>query len=193
MNQSLLARIEEQFWPKGERRDVWMILDAARDRRIFRMLLESHFDYSCLYSGTLPPALEIVAPYLVQLEFEDRYTRRLIEQAWANSWGVFLRSNTRMDKLRRHLRSFLVVRDPKGESLVFRYYDPRVLRVYLPTCTREELRTVFGPVECFWTEAENTETLLEFKFDQAKMSSNIIPLAPTTAELNLQGRVTSRQ
>jgi Domain of unknown function (DUF4123) len=193
MNQSLLARIEEQFWPKGERRDIWMILDAARDRRIFRMLLESHFDYSCLYSGTLPPALEIVAPYLVQLEFEDRYTRRLIEQAWANSWGVFLRSNTRMDKLRRHLRSFLVVRDPKGESLVFRYYDPRVLRVYLPTCTREELRTVFGPVECFWTEAENTETLLEFKFDQAKMSSNIIPLAPTTAESNLQGRVTSRQ
>jgi hypothetical protein len=193
MNQSLLARIEEQFWPKGERRDIWMILDAARDRRIFRMLLESHFDYSCLYSGTLPPALEIVAPYLVQLEFEDRYTRRLIEQAWANSWGVFLRSNTRMDKLRRHLRSFLVVRDPKGESLVFRYYDPRVLRVYLPTCTREELRTVFGPVECFWTEAENTETLLEFKFDQAKMSSNTIPLAPTTAESNLQGRVTSRQ
>jgi Domain of unknown function (DUF4123) len=193
MNQSLLARIEEQFWPKGERRDIWMILDAARDRRIFRMLLESHFDYSCLYSGTLPPALEIVAPYLVQLEFEDRYTRRLIEQAWANSWGVFLRSNTRMDKLRRHLRSFLVVRDPKGESLVFRYYDPRVLRVYLPTCTREELRTVFGPVECFWTEAENTETLLEFKFDQAKMSSNTIPLAPTTAESNLQGRVTSPQ
>ena len=193
MNQSLLARIEEQLWPKGERRDIWMILDAARDRRIFRMLLESHFDYSCLYSGTLPPALEIVAPYLVQLEFEDRYTRRLIEQAWGNSWGVFLRSNTRMDKLRRHLRGFLVVRDPKGESLVFRYYDPRVLRVYLPTCTREELRTVFGPVECFWTEAENTETLLEFKFDQAKMSSNIIPLAPTTAESNLQGRVTSRQ
>jgi len=193
MNQSLLARIEEQLWPKGERRDIWIILDAARDRRIFRMLLESHFDYSCLYSGTLPPALEIVAPYLVQLEFEDRYTRRLIEQAWGNSWGVFLRSNTRMDKLRRHLRGFLVVRDPKGESLVFRYYDPRVLRVYLPTCTREELRTVFGPVECFWTEAENTETLLEFKFDQAKMSSNIIPLAPTTAESNLQGRVTSRQ
>ena len=193
MNQSLLARIEEQLWPKGERRDIWIILDAARDRRIFRMLLESHFDYSCLYSGTLPPALEIVAPYLVQLEFEDRYTRRLIEQAWGNSWGVFLRSNTRMDKLRRHLRGFLVVRDPKGESLVFRYYDPRVLRVYLPTCTREELRTVFGPVECFWTEAENTETLLEFKFDQAKMSSNTIPLAPTTAESNLQGRVTSRQ
>jgi uncharacterized protein DUF4123 len=193
MTQSLLAQIEAQLWPKGERRDIWMIADAARDRRIFRMLLESHFDYSCLYSGTLPPALEIAAPYLIQLEFEDRYTRRLIEHAWGNSWGVFLRSNTRMDKLRRHLRGFLVVRDPKGQSLVFRYYDPRVLRIYLPTCTREELRTVFGPIDCFWTEAESPDTLLEFGFDQASMSSKAIPLAPALTEANLQRKALSRQ
>lgn len=193
MTQSLLARIEEQFWPKGERRDVWMIVDAARDRRIFRMLLESHFDYSCLYSGTLPPALEIVAPYLIQLEFEDRYTRRLIEHAWGNSWGVFLRCNTRMDKLRRHLRGFLVVRDPKGEALVFRYYDPRVFRIYLPTCTRDELRTVFGPIERFWMESEDPDMLLEFGFDQVSMSSNTIPLAATPAASNVQSKTTSRQ
>jgi hypothetical protein len=192
MTQSLLARIEAQLWPKGERRDIWMIADAARDRRIFRMLLESHFDHSCLYSGPLPPALETAAPYLIQLEFEDRYTRRLIEHAWGNSWGVFLRSNTRMDKLRRHLRSFLVVRDPKGQSLVFRYYDPRVLRVYLPTCTREELRTVYGPIECFWTEAESSDTLLEFGFDQISLSSKVIPLAPASTETNLQGKALSR-
>lgn len=191
MTQSLLARIEEQFWPKGERRDVWMIVDAARDRRIFRMLLESHFDYSCLYSGTLPPALEIVAPYLIQLEFEDRYTRRLIEHAWGNSWGVFLRCNTRMDKLRRHLRGFLVVRDPKGEQLVFRYYDPRVLRIYLPTCTREELRTVFGPIERFWMESDDPDSLLEFGFDQVSMSSKSISLLAAPAASNVQSKATS--
>jgi len=46
----------------------------------------------------------------------------------------------------------LVVKDERGNRLVFRYYDPRVLRVYLPTCSPSELRTVFGPIECFWAE-----------------------------------------
>jgi hypothetical protein len=30
----------------------------------------------------------------------------------------------------------------KGNRLVFRYYDPRVLRVYLPTCTPDELNVI---------------------------------------------------
>jgi hypothetical protein len=48
--------------------------------------------------------------------------------------------------------------------MLFRYYDPRVLRVYLPTCVTSELRTVFGPIDCFWTEAERSEKMLEFAF-----------------------------
>jgi hypothetical protein len=48
--------------------------------------------------------------------------------------------------------------------MVFRYYDPRVLRVYLPTCVTVELRTVFGPIECFWMEGESPEKMLEFCF-----------------------------
>ena len=39
-------------------------------------------------------------------------------------------------------------------NLVFRYYDPRVLRPYLPTCTETELDFVFGPVQRFLVEAE---------------------------------------
>jgi hypothetical protein len=139
-----------------------MILDGARTIEIFRMLLACHLEYACLYSGQLTPELEIAAPYLVQLDHGYRDTHQLIQQAWGNSWGVFLRSDTSLKKLRRHLREFLVVRDERGNRLVFRYYDPRVLRVYLPTCTISELRTVFGPIECFWSESQNNVYLNEF-------------------------------
>jgi hypothetical protein len=176
-NQSL-SWIEENFWPLGERRDIWMIVDAARDRAIFRMLLECHFEYSCLYSGFLPPALEIAAPYLVQLEYQDRDTRRLLERALGNSWGIFLKCGLRIDKLRRHLRQFLVVRDPRGSRLVFRYYDPRVLRVYLPTCNTEELRTVFGSIELFWTEDQVPEEMLEFGFHRGNLVRRALTLDP---------------
>jgi len=170
MTNSRFKQIETRLWPAGLDRDVWMIADAARDRRIFRMLLECHLEYTCLYSGPLHPALEMAAPYLVQLDYDYRDTRRLIQHAWGNSWGVFLRSGTRMDRLRSHLQGFLVVGDPGGKRLAFRYYDPRVLRAYLPTCNANELRTIFGPIECFWAEDKNPETILEFRFDQARLA-----------------------
>jgi hypothetical protein len=124
-------------------------------------------NYSCLYAGDLAPALERAAPYLVQLEFESGETRRLIDRAWGHSWGVFLRCDDRMEKVRRHLRQFLRVRDRQGRFLVFRYYDPRVLRIYLPTCTTEELRTVFGPIESFYMEDENPAAVVQCRRDTA--------------------------
>jgi len=100
----------------------------------------------------------------VQLEYDDsRLTRHVLEEAWGQRWGLFLRCDASMDKLRRHLRRFLLVKDPGGRRLVFRYYDPRVLRVYLPTCFAGELQEVFGPVESFWTEAEEPSSMLQFR------------------------------
>jgi|SRR5580698_4361192 hypothetical protein len=164
MTDQWLERIEKILWPDGPRQNVWMIVDGARSIDVFRFLLECYLEYSCLYSGPLTPDLEMAAPYLVQLDHGYRDTHRLIRKAWGNSWGVFLRTDTSLKKLRRHLREFLVVRDTKGTRMVFRYYDPRVLRVYLPTCVTVELRTVFGPIECFWMEGESPEKMLEFCF-----------------------------
>lgn len=174
-------RIERHFWPRGNTRDVWAILDGARDRRVYGLLLDSYLTYSCLYSGTLSPDLEVAAPYLVQLEYEDRYTRRLLDQAWGNSWGIFLKCDARMERLRWHLRGFLRVQDQSGRRLVFRYYDPRVLRVYLPTCVSSELATVFGPIERFWTEGESAHDLLDFRFDRKSLIREAISLGEAAA------------
>jgi hypothetical protein len=176
MSLSRSSQIESCLWPAGFRRDVWMIVDGARDRGIFPLLLDTHLEYSCLYSGSLHPELELVAPYLVHLDYDHRGTRRLIQQAWGNSWGVFLRSDSRLESLRRHLRGFLVVLDPGGKRLVFRYYDPRVLRVYLPTCTPAELLTVFGPIENFWMEGSSPDTVLEFRFETNRLLAKTVRL-----------------
>jgi hypothetical protein len=181
VNAAELSRIEQQLWPRGATRDVWAILDGARDRRIYGFLLDSYLSYSCLYAGTLHPDLEIAAPYLVQLEPEDKYTRRLLELGWGNSWGVFLKCDARMERLRRHLRGFLLVRDARNRRLVFRYYDPRVLRVYLPTCVATELAAVFGPIDRFWTEGEDASRLLEFRFDRKQLFQKTIDLTSDAA------------
>jgi hypothetical protein len=172
-----VRQLEECLWPRGPARDVWMIVDSARDRRIFGLLLECFYStHSSLFATPLPPQLEPVSPYLVPLDHDDKKTRKLLSNAWGDNWGVFLRCDTSQERLRRHLRSFVSVRDPAGRRLLFRYYDPRILRTYLPTCTRGELEYVFGPIDSFWAESRNPDHLLEFGFERGKLVQRTISL-----------------
>jgi hypothetical protein len=79
--------------------------------------------------------------------------------------------------LRHHLRKFLRVQDEDGRRLFFRYYDPRVLRAYLPSCTSEELDTVFGPIGAYLAEAADGEALIEFRRRGAQLTQQHHALA----------------
>ena len=82
------------------------------------------------------------------------------------AWGIFLRSDDLLRTLRRHLRTFLRVKDESGRFLLFRYYDPRVLRIYLPTCHEGELKTVFGSsIIKFHMEGRNPASIVSFELD----------------------------
>lgn len=169
--------IERMLWPKGRSRDAWMIVDAARDRRIFGLLLDCFYSsHACLFSGRLPPELEVAAPYLIRLEYEASKTQRFLAHASGSAWGVFLRCDLRQEELLRHLRDLLIVRHPSGGEILFRYFDPRVLRAFLPTCTRDELRTVFGEIECFWIDDEEPGVMLNAGFDRHQLVLTKVPL-----------------
>ena len=60
--------------------------------------------------------------------------------------------------------------------MAFRYYDPRVLRVYLPASVTAELRTVFGPIDCFWMESESPEYMLDFRLHNEALEQQTVRL-----------------
>lgn len=179
---ALVERVIQALWPSPKSPTVWAILDCARDAQIYPALLASRLEHICLYAGQLPAELRVAAPYLVELAPGYKFTRPLLEMGWGQSWGVFLRIDDARN-LRHHLRTFLRVQDESGRPLVFRYYDPRVLRGYLPTCEPGELATVFGPIASFVVEADRGEALLEFSFDRRKLVTRRTALAaaPETA------------
>jgi hypothetical protein len=165
MPRTAYRQVLDALWPRGQSTSmaVFAILDSARDERIYGAVDGTRLLKDCLYSGDLPWQMQMVAPYLVQLQREDRFTQFVIETGWGASWGTFLRTEIGIKQLRRHLRQFLRVRDQAGRRLIFRYYDPRVLRVYLPTCLPAELDSFFGPITAFLMEAEDAGEILEFR------------------------------
>lgn len=161
-----------RLFPAGERPSMktWTILDCARDEQIYGHVLQTSNQRCCLFAGALDPELAVAAPHLVALDPDDRLTATLLNRGWGRAWGIFLRSDAPMGELRRHFRTFLRVRGPEGQYLLFRYYDPRVLSVYLPTCTPGELNAVFGAtVRAYFTEQEDGDGLTEYRFDGQKL------------------------
>jgi len=143
---------------------TFVILDGAAIPDLLPKLEEESPEYACLYRGELEPDLAECAPYLVRLTSDSAFTRWVITEGWGNNWGIFAQAATDINTLRRHFRGFLMVVSPEGKRLYFRYYDPRVLREYLPTCNEEETRTVFGPIMTYVCEDIKTE-ILTFQTD----------------------------
>ncbi|HEX4383803.1 MAG TPA: DUF4123 domain-containing protein [Myxococcales bacterium] len=148
---------------------TYAILDGARDRNLRGWIFDTRAPRWCLYRGKLPPVLQDAAPWLLQLTAGQPYTDDFFRRYWGGSCGVLLSSAAQPADLRRHLRRFLLARDEAGRKLVFRYYDPRVLRVYLPTCTSEETAAFFGPIEAYVAEARDRGSFHLFRPGTAEL------------------------
>jgi len=148
-----------------KRANTYAVLDGAMIPDLLSKLYEYRPEYECLYRGELAPDIAEVAPYLVQIESGSHFTNWILEHGWGKNWGIFSTSAANLRQMRRHFRTFLIVHDEGGTPLYFRYYDPRVLRVYLPTCNAEELREMFGSIISYVLEDEDSETALRFRIE----------------------------
>ena len=113
-----------------------------------------------LFTGTANEWYWAVAPYLFQVDSE--LLDWIAEKLWKEPWGIFAMSKANLEDLRLHFKKFLMVNLPDGKQWLFRYYDPRILQAYLPTCEPWELQKFFGPVRAFATadtEEQNLMTL----------------------------------
>jgi Domain of unknown function (DUF4123)/FHA domain len=182
----LLAMLRSNFQP------LYAVLDGARSPDIYKLLAEARSgarqseggsgaaggqptfhppgkgtiggggEYESLYEGQPKAQLVHFAPYLVSLPPDSSLLERLVRKSWGKSWGIYLTSDLDFADVRRHLRRFLMVRLPDERQVIFRFYDPRVLRVYLPTCLPEEVGEFFGTVKYYLMEDDKPGVLLRF-------------------------------
>jgi hypothetical protein len=147
----------------GRDMNVFAVLDGASIPSLRTTLHQLQPSHVCLYRGDLAPDIAEVAPYLVQLEPDTEFTDQLVVDGWGKHWGIFLRSTADLNAIRRHLRGLLIVNDPDARPMLFRYYDPRVLQRFLPTCSPEQIGAFFGPADSVLLENEDGTGLLRFR------------------------------
>ncbi|BCG46418.1 hypothetical protein GEOBRER4_n1214 [Citrifermentans bremense] len=152
MTNSTITALKNELF-SGEPTTVFAIVDGATVTGLTRYLASFQPRHVCLYAGELAPDMAEVAPRLALLERDAPFTDWLLGNGWGRGWGIYGKTGSRFTELRCHFRRLAKVADEAtGRPLYFRFYDPKLLAIYLSGCSRKELRECFGPVQQYLVE-----------------------------------------
>jgi hypothetical protein len=155
-----------------KRGPLYALLDAARTDRVLVMLQESVEEYHSLYDGITAVRQAAVAPYLVELREGSGLLSRLVLEGWGDARGIFFTCKRPLRDVRAHLRKLLMVtREEEGDVVYFRFYDPRVISIVLPTCTPRQEAEIFGEISAIYCEDELGRVLRLMPGQQKKGAS----------------------
>jgi hypothetical protein len=183
---------------------LYAILDSARNQNIYNVLdpkrkrdqayifekidpekwfpdLPWFKNYrKCIYPRKeLPEVLLKSSPYLVEINLNEKFANWLFREGWGDNWGIYFISNADQEDLYQYFKSLLLMEDECGKELYFRYYDPRVFRSYIPTCTPVELETLFEFAERFLVEQDGGDQINLYLSDNGVLRREYIDLTKT--------------
>ncbi len=87
------------------------------------------------------------AHYLAQLDESD--IEWIQTKLWMAPWGYFVIARSDLATLRSHFRRYLTVKLPDNSKVLFRFYDPRVVKTFLGASDPPTIRQFFGPAQGF--------------------------------------------
>ncbi len=141
---------------------LYAVLDAARDPAILPMLRQCAPDAQSLFHAAVDRRLAGVGPYLAPVAPGTPLARRWRQEGRGRAWGILCAGPPDLAAVRHHLRTLLRVVLPGQDAALFRFYDPRVLRLWLPVCDPQQLRRTFGPLRRFHAETEDGAATLTY-------------------------------
>lgn len=154
----------------------YILLDAAKMQYSFFEARKLNSSFDSLYIGNKEEEINDVAPHLFTFSENQKFSTWFFENGWGSSWGIIFSSHWNFEECRRHFRKFLLVKTELGQQLYFRFYDPRVLKVFLPTCDKDQILEFFGPIESFIVEGETKEKALRFWQANGELKQEVLPV-----------------
>jgi hypothetical protein len=119
--------------------------------------------------------LPVVAPFLFTYPQSQEFADFVLQEGWGDSWGIWVDSYADFESLWKHFRKFLTVMTEDSQQFYFRFYDPRVLRIFLPTCDVYQLKDFFGPVDQYIMEDEDPAQAIIFSLKKGILQTSVMP------------------
>jgi hypothetical protein len=142
----------------------YIIIDQASTQDISYELEKVFTKGEVLLQGKYKKMFFDVAPLFCALNAETiNYAEHHL---WGMSAALFVMSSKDEFQLIKTLSANTEIVTDDDEVMFFRYYDPRVLRIFLPTCSKEQLKEFFGAVEYFICEDEDPGYGLVYAVDK---------------------------
>lgn len=154
---------------------LYCLVDAAAEPELYARLKALGSEVRCLYlkgvhyeGAVMSPELAAAAPYLLPVDTGNDRVVALVTEGVGRARQILAASAAPAAQVLAHCSEITRARDEEGGQFHFRYFDPRVLRAYLPTCTREEKALFFGPLDAVWAEqADGAGELVCFEAEKA--------------------------
>ena len=148
---------------------LFALVDGAQDLDLAITARASfNLETTSLFDDHLADSLAHLAPYLIKVGLHDPFLEVWDAHLGRHS-GFLFTSPASFDDVYVHLVNNLHVRDEYGLRCLFRFYDPRVLRDYLPSCETEELEKFFGPIQNIYMENETYDGFTRYNWTDRRL------------------------
>lgn len=153
---------------------TFLIFDPSINESYALMILQKYFAQNqSLFKGTKDEVLENVSPWIFRIE--NNFSEVINNESGLSLVGsVFIECDSGMEAIVRHLQQF-IYQVINGREYFFRFWDGRVLKKFLPTCSPVQLKEIFGPLKIFATDSESPEHVAEFLYENGFLITRKIP------------------
>jgi hypothetical protein len=125
---------------------IYALIDGARVKGVATLLGRMNAQYASLFRGDADVDYAEAGPYLALVPIEHDLLTLFVVYEPMLAATLFLAAGAEFEQMRTHLRRFLKVLDSQGKRCFFRFYDARVLAVYLGAAEPVEQAQLFGPI-----------------------------------------------
>jgi len=159
---------------------AFAIIDTAAGTDLLFHAQQLNMAPRCLFPEPTPDAIAAVAPYVVEVHPKSNFMHPWTDNLGKNA-GILLESPESLGTIVEHWTKIFLSRTEDGPSCFFRFYDPRVLRGYLATCSLKELTRFFGPTHAVYVEDETPAKLLRFMPTNAGLRIQVLQVQSSAA------------
>lgn len=142
-------QFKQQLMPNSQQGVRYALVDSTRHEQLYNYITE-HAVYQCLYSDIEAIRLARYAPYCIDLDRSPAFISHWFAhagQGWSLHWGWLFQSRLSLVELQHHFKKISHIQLPNKQQLLWRFYDPRVLKKTLPGLSHAQTSDAFGVLQ----------------------------------------------